>query len=71
LTTFSFLPSSLFPQRQQPFTGVIYLKGGVDGKNQEDTSDFGKWLKGKKIGYVGEFGKIQVRFPVSLLLPFR
>ncbi|KAI8815573.1 thiamine biosynthesis protein [Fimicolochytrium jonesii] len=36
----------------EPFTGVIYLKsrGGV-------TEDF-KSLKGKRIGYVGEFGKI-------------
>lgn len=37
----------------EPFTGVLYLKGsGI-------TSDF-KSLKGKKIGYVGEFGKIQI-----------
>ncbi|CEP24253.1 THI5 [Cyberlindnera jadinii] len=37
----------------EPFTGVLYLKGsGI-------TPDF-KSLKGKKIGYVGEFGKIQI-----------
>ncbi|BFZ65254.1 Glycylpeptide N-tetradecanoyltransferase [Saitoella coloradoensis] len=37
----------------EPFTGVIYLKGsGI-------TTDF-QSLKGKKIGYVGEFGKIQI-----------
>lgn len=37
----------------EPFTGILYLEGsGV-------TSDF-KSLKGKRIGYVGEFGKIQV-----------
>lgn len=37
----------------EPFTGVVYLKGsGV-------TTDF-ESLKGKKIGYVGEFGKIQI-----------
>jgi len=37
----------------EPFTGVIYLEGsGI-------TQDF-KTLKGKKIGYVGEFGKIQI-----------
>lgn len=37
----------------EPFTGVLYLKGsGV-------TSDF-RSLKGKRIGYVGEFGKIQI-----------
>ncbi|GMF49607.1 unnamed protein product [[Candida] boidinii] len=37
----------------EPFTGVLYLEGsGI-------TSDF-KSLKGKKIGYVGEFGKIQI-----------
>ncbi|PGH16348.1 hypothetical protein AJ79_01890 [Helicocarpus griseus UAMH5409] len=37
----------------EPFTGVVYLKdSGI-------TSDF-RSLKGKKIGYVGEFGKIQI-----------
>lgn len=37
----------------EPFTGVLYLEGsGI-------TSDF-KSLKGKRIGYVGEFGKIQI-----------
>ncbi|ODV81110.1 pyrimidine precursor biosynthesis enzyme [Suhomyces tanzawaensis NRRL Y-17324] len=37
----------------EPFTGLLYLKGnGV-------TEDF-RSLKGKRIGYVGEFGKIQV-----------
>lgn len=37
----------------EPFTGVVYLKdSGI-------TSDF-KTLKGKRIGYVGEFGKIQI-----------
>lgn len=38
----------------EPFTGVVYLKdsGGI-------TSDFCS-LKGKRIGYVGEFGKIQI-----------
>jgi len=36
----------------EPFTGVVYLKGsGI-------TTDFSS-LKGKKIGYVGEFGKVQ------------
>ncbi len=35
----------------EPFTGVVYLKdSGI-------TSDF-HTLKGKKIGYVGEFGKV-------------
>lgn len=35
----------------EPFTGVVYLKdSGI-------TSDF-KTLKGKRIGYVGEFGKV-------------
>ncbi|KAE9973619.1 hypothetical protein EG328_004290 [Venturia inaequalis] len=37
----------------EPFTGVIYLK------NSGITTDF-RTLKGKKIGYVGEFGKIQI-----------
>ncbi|KAE8348760.1 NMT1/THI5 like-domain-containing protein [Aspergillus coremiiformis] len=37
----------------EPFTGLIYLKSsGI-------TEDF-QSLKGKKIGYVGEFGKIQI-----------
>lgn len=35
----------------EPFTGVVYLKdSGI-------TTDF-RSLKGKKIGYVGEFGKV-------------
>ncbi|KAK0889978.1 Glycylpeptide N-tetradecanoyltransferase [Friedmanniomyces endolithicus] len=37
----------------EPFTGVVYLK------NSGITIDF-RTLKGKKIGYVGEFGKIQI-----------
>lgn len=37
----------------EPFTGVLYLKlSGI-------TADFAL-LKGKRIGYVGEFGKIQI-----------
>ncbi|RMJ27249.1 Thiamine biosynthesis protein Nmt1 [Aspergillus sp. HF37] len=37
----------------EPFTGLVYLKSsGV-------TEDF-RSLKGKRIGYVGEFGKIQI-----------
>lgn len=37
----------------EPFTGLLYLEGsGI-------TEDF-QSLKGKRIGYVGEFGKIQV-----------
>lgn len=37
----------------EPFTGIVYLKSsGI-------TSDF-RSLKGKRIGYVGEFGKIQI-----------
>ncbi|OAA59192.1 NMT1/THI5-like protein [Niveomyces insectorum RCEF 264] len=37
----------------EPFTGVLYLKSsGI-------TTDF-RSLKGKRIGYVGEFGKIQI-----------
>lgn len=37
----------------EPFTGVIYLKSsGI-------TTDF-QSLRGKRIGYVGEFGKIQI-----------
>ncbi|KAK5731114.1 Glycylpeptide N-tetradecanoyltransferase [Elasticomyces elasticus] len=37
----------------EPFTGVVYLKdSGI-------TTDF-RTMKGKRIGYVGEFGKIQI-----------
>lgn len=37
----------------EPFTGILYLEGsGI-------TPDF-QSLRGKKIGYVGEFGKIQI-----------
>lgn len=37
----------------EPFTGLVYLEGsGI-------TTDF-RSIKGKTIGYVGEFGKIQV-----------
>jgi pyrimidine precursor biosynthesis enzyme len=36
----------------EPFTGVVYLK------NSGITTDF-RSLKGKKIGYVGEFGKVR------------
>jgi pyrimidine precursor biosynthesis enzyme len=37
----------------EPFTGVVYLKeSGI-------TTDF-RTLKGKRIGYVGEFGKVSV-----------
>ncbi|KAI8071444.1 NMT1/THI5 like-domain-containing protein [Gongronella butleri] len=38
----------------EPFTGVIHLKhkSGIDGTFES--------LKGKRIGYVGEFGKIQL-----------
>lgn len=38
----------------EPFTGVIYLK-----QESGITADFTS-LKGKRIGYVGEFGKIQI-----------
>ena len=39
----------------EPFTGVVYLKdSGI-------TTDF-KTLKGKRIGYVGEFGKVRLGF---------
>jgi len=44
----------------EPVTGVCYLEGGLSGK-QEDAvnSDFAS-LRGKRIGYVGHFGKIQI-----------
>jgi pyrimidine precursor biosynthesis enzyme len=38
----------------EPFTGVVYLK-----QESGITTDF-RTLKGKRIGYVGEFGKIQI-----------
>lgn len=44
----------------EPFTGVVYLKdSGI-------TTDF-KTLKGKRIGYVGEFGKVFPSYPPSHL----
>lgn len=45
--------TSLGSLLDEPFTGVVYLKdSGI-------TTDF-RTLKGKRIGYVGEFGKIQI-----------
>ena len=47
----------------EPFTGVVYLKdSGI-------TSDF-KTLKGKRIGYVGEFGKVCISVYLTCLLRF-
>lgn len=44
----------------EPFTGVVYLKdSGI-------TTDF-KTLKGKRIGYVGEFGKVIMQQPCLYL----
>jgi len=46
----------------EPFTGVVYLKdSGI-------TTDF-RTLKGKRIGYVGEFGKVSSSYthPVSTI----
>lgn len=49
----SFPVTSIGSLLDEPFTGVVYLKSsGI-------TSDF-TTLKGKRIGYVGEFGKIQI-----------
>ncbi|KAK4503524.1 hypothetical protein PRZ48_004439 [Zasmidium cellare] len=49
----SFPIQSIGSLLDEPFTGVVYLKdSGI-------TPDF-RTLKGKRIGYVGEFGKIQI-----------
>ncbi|KAF5022924.1 hypothetical protein F66182_5043 [Fusarium sp. NRRL 66182] len=49
----SFPVQSIGSLLDEPFTGVVYLKdSGI-------TTDF-RTLKGKRIGYVGEFGKIQI-----------
>ncbi|KAI3393195.1 hypothetical protein diail_4651 [Diaporthe ilicicola] len=49
----SFPVTSIGSLLDEPFTGVVYLKSsGI-------TTDF-QTLKGKRIGYVGEFGKIQI-----------
>lgn len=49
----SFPVTSIGSLLDEPFTGVVYLKdSGI-------TADF-RSLKGKRIGYVGEFGKIQI-----------
>lgn len=45
----------------EPFTGLVYLKGsGI-------TEDFSS-LKGKRIGYVGEFGKVFPSIIVIIML---
>ncbi|MCJ1292885.1 glycylpeptide N-tetradecanoyltransferase [Xylographa carneopallida] len=49
----SFPVTSIGSLLDEPFTGVVYLK------NSGITTDFHS-LKGKRIGYVGEFGKIQI-----------
>ncbi|GAA5872972.1 hypothetical protein JCM1840_007286 [Sporobolomyces johnsonii] len=44
----------------EPITGVVYLEGGLEGKGGNVvTSDFDS-LRGKRVGYVGHFGKIQI-----------
>ncbi|TNY18442.1 NMT1/THI5 like-domain-containing protein [Rhodotorula diobovata] len=42
----------------EPFTGLLYLKGGVEGRPNNISDDFTS-LKGKRVGYVGEFGRVQ------------
>lgn len=36
----------------EPFTGLVYLKSSGFSKFED--------IKGKRIGYVGEFGKVQL-----------
>ncbi|GAA5853770.1 hypothetical protein JCM9279_001662 [Rhodotorula babjevae] len=43
----------------EPFTGLLYLKGGVEGHPHGIEKDHFTSLKGKRVGYVGEFGRIQ------------
>ncbi|GAA5989881.1 hypothetical protein JCM5350_006598 [Sporobolomyces pararoseus] len=43
----------------EPVTGVVYLEGGLSGQAGAVTSDFAS-LRGKRVGYVGHFGKIQI-----------
>ncbi|GAA5927409.1 hypothetical protein JCM3775_002538 [Rhodotorula graminis] len=43
----------------EPFTGLLYLKGGVEGHPHDIEKDHFTSLKGKRVGYVGEFGRIQ------------
>ncbi|GAA6006623.1 hypothetical protein JCM11491_003121 [Sporobolomyces phaffii] len=44
----------------EPVTGLLYLEGGLSGAGTDCvTGDFDS-LRGKRIGYVGHFGKIQV-----------
>ncbi|GAA6048781.1 hypothetical protein JCM3770_003963 [Rhodotorula araucariae] len=43
----------------EPFTGLLYLKGGVEGRPHDINGDHFTSLKGKRVGYVGEFGRIQ------------
>lgn len=52
--------SSLGTLMDEPVTGVVYLEGGLSGQDTNAvTADFGS-LRGKRIGYVGHFGKIQI-----------
>lgn len=43
---------SIGTMMDEPFTGLVYLK-------ESGIKEF-KDIKGRKIGYVGEFGKVQV-----------
>ncbi|GAA5943647.1 uncharacterized protein JCM15063_002996 [Sporobolomyces koalae] len=52
--------TSLGTLMDEPITGVVYLEGGLSGTERDAvTSDFAS-LRGKRIGYVGHFGKIQI-----------
>ncbi|GAA5902235.1 uncharacterized protein JCM6883_001340 [Sporobolomyces salmoneus] len=52
--------TSLGTLMDEPVTGVVYLEKGVSGQDEQGVnSDFGS-LRGKRIGYVGHFGKIQI-----------
>lgn len=52
--------TSLGTLLDEPQTGVVYLEGGLSGKDSSAVnSDFNS-LRGKRIGFVGHFGKIQI-----------
>lgn len=43
---------SIGTMMDEPFTGLVYLKSSGFSKFED--------IKGKRIGYVGEFGKVQL-----------
>jgi pyrimidine precursor biosynthesis enzyme len=52
--------TSLATVMDEPITGLVYLEGGLSGKDSSAVnSDFAS-LRGKRLGFVGKFGKVQI-----------